>query len=170
MVMSVLPPLRCNVSTPESPLKAASPALSPPLRWHTSKHTVAWHTGPSMRWVSVLGAKYKLGTILLVLRRNHPGRSVRVNDKLSGLWFHCHSKANCGVEKSSLRVSERGRYPCTGFIMVSGTRPCSSPSIGQPSFHWHGMRVSTRPTALRSWKIIPYHLPSWASTMVPWPT
>ena len=109
-----------------------------------------------------------LGTTLLVLRRMNPGRSVSDHASLTGLWFHCQSIFILSESNSSLDTISPPSYPATGLPITAGIFPFSSPSIGHPSFHVQGMRVSTRPHPPRSWKITPYQLPLPSSTIVPW--
>ena len=50
-------PFFFTVSTPLSPLKAVRPARSPSFIFDKSRQTKPLHVGPSMRCVSVLGAR-----------------------------------------------------------------------------------------------------------------
>ncbi len=56
----------------------------------TSSEMVPELVGPSVRWVSVLRASRMLDATLPVASRRCPGRSVSDQNRLSGLWFHCH--------------------------------------------------------------------------------
>ena len=163
-------PFFSTVSTPLWPLKAQKPARSPSRRWLTSSFTTPLQRGPSMRWVSVLGAVYRLSTMRLVLSLSQPGLSLSDHALSTGLWFHCQCRSSFGPLKSSLTVMGCRGCPLLTGRMRSGTRPSSSPSMGQPSSQRQGISVTTRPTAPRSWKMMPNQSPCSVSTMVPCPT
>ena len=149
-------------------LKVANPAQSPSFIFEMSIFTTPLHVGPSIRCVSVLGARKMLGTTRLVFSLSHPARSVRLQALSTGLWFHCQCSPSLGaVVKSSLHTMWRSGSPLFKGRITVGTRPSSSPSIGQPSIQRQGLSVSTRPTPPRSWNITPYQSPYSESTIVP---
>ena len=160
-------PFFLMIKAPVSLLKAASPAQSPSFIFERSMRIAPLHWGPSMRWVSVLGARYSVFTTRFVFRRRNPGRSFRLHASSMGLWFHCQCSPSLASEKSSLFTMAVSGSPLTNGRTSSGTLPSSSPNIGQPLIQRQGITVSTRPTPPRSWKMIPYQSPSCVSTIVP---
>ena len=85
-----------------SPWKAESPATSPSFILLRSRCIVPWHAGPSVRFVSVLGARKMCGAMRDVFSRSQPLRSVSDHASSTGLWFHCHCSANLSLSKWSL--------------------------------------------------------------------
>ncbi len=131
-------------------VESSESATSPSFMCDTSILTMPLHSGPSIRWLMVLGALYRLSTTREVVSLKCPGRSVSDHASLTGQWFHRQFILSLSELKSSLVTIFLSGHPATGRSITAGIFPFSSPSIGQPSIQRHGIKVSTRPTPPRS--------------------